>query len=107
VPHVRLNGLLRILFFAAAFSLFAAPLPAQDSPDEQEVKLPSGKSQRDAILKAEHEKTLRDIGQIQKLADELKTELEKNDYHVLSIALLKKTEEIEKLARQVRSRMKR
>lgn len=102
-----MTGLLRTLAVAAVLSLSAAPAAAQESTDQEDVKLPSGKSQRDEILKAEHEKTLRDIAQIQKLAGELKADLEKNDYHVLSVSSLKKTEEIEKLAHQVRSRMRR
>jgi len=41
-----------------------------------------------------------------KLADELKVALEKNDRYVLSIGTLKKTEEIERLARRIRDRLK-
>jgi hypothetical protein len=37
----------------------------------------------------------------------LKEELEKNDRHVLSLTSLKKTEEIEKLAKRIRSRLRR
>jgi hypothetical protein len=105
VNHRRIAGLLPLL--AAAFALFALPVAAQENSGQDDVKLPSGKSQREEILKAEHEKTLRDIDQIQKLAEQLKADLEKNDYHVLSVPSLKKTEEIEKLARQVRNRMRR
>jgi hypothetical protein len=41
------------------------------------------------------------------LSEELKIELEKNDRHVLSVSAVKKTEEIEKLAKKIRGRMKR
>jgi hypothetical protein len=93
---------------ALGCALAAAPIAAQDQEQtEQDIRLPSGKLQREEILKADHEKSLRDVDQIRKLADALKAELEKNDYHVLSISSLKKTGEIEKLARQVRKRMRR
>ena len=94
-------------FFALILALLIAiSLLAQDteSPDR---KLPSGKSQREEILKEEHEKSMREVDQLLNLAGDLKAELEKNDYHVLSISCIKKTEEIEKLARRIRSRIKR
>jgi hypothetical protein len=78
----------------------------RDDQRNEDVKLPSGKSQRDAILKDEHEKSLRDAARLVKLAGELETELKEKDYHVLSIPSLKKAEDIEKLARRIRDRMK-
>lgn len=59
------------------------------------------------MLKADHEKSIRDAAQLIELSEGLKQDLEKNDRHVLSIASLKKTEEIEKLAKRIRSRMRR
>ncbi len=70
------------------------------------MRLPNGKMQRDEILKADFQKSLEDARELSKLADELKTDLEKNDRYVLSIASLKKTEEIEKLAKRIRDRLK-
>jgi hypothetical protein len=78
----------------------------RDESREEDVKLPSGKSQREEILKAEHEQSLRDVAQLVKLSSELQTEIEKNDYRVLSVESLKKAEDIEKLARRIRNRMK-
>ena len=66
---------------------------------------PNRKPQPDEILKEDHEKDLKDAAQLIALAEQLKQELEKNDRHVLSIASLKKTEEIEKLAKRIRSRL--
>ena len=77
-------------------------------PDtNQDVKLPNGKSQRDEILKADHEKTVQDAAQLVKLAEELQDDLIKEDRHVLSLAMLKKTEDIEKLAKKIRTRLKK
>jgi hypothetical protein len=71
-----------------------------------DARLPNGKLQRDEILKAEFQKSLDDARELSRLADDLKLDLEKNDRYVLSIATLKKTEEIEKLAKRIHDRMK-
>ena len=75
--------------------------------DPLEVKLPNGKSQRDEILKADHARNIEESKHLAKLAQELSDELEKTDKFVLSVASLKKTEEIEKLAKRIRGRLKR
>jgi hypothetical protein len=82
----------------------------QASPPEVEaapVHLPNGKLQQDEILKDDHEKSIKDAAQLLDLAESLKQDLEKDDAHVLSISSLKKTEEIEKIARRIRTRLKR
>ena len=68
--------------------------------------MPNGKLQRDEILKAEHEANLKDAAELAALADQLKIDLEKNDRFVLSMATLKKTDDIEKLAKRIRSRLR-
>lgn len=73
---------------------------------EDEVILPSGKSQGDEILKAEHRQNLKDAAELAELAEQLKIDLEKNDRYVLSIATLKKTDDIEKLAKRIRARLR-
>jgi hypothetical protein len=77
----------------------------QEPPSTGDVRLPNGKSQQEEILKAEHEKSLKDASALIDLAEQLKADLEKNDRHVLSLATLKKTEEIEKLAKRIRTRL--
>ena len=74
--------------------------------DEEEVILPNGKSQRDEILKSEHQQNLKDAAELAELADQLKIDLEKNDRYVLSMATLKKTDDIEKLAKRIRTRLR-
>ena len=61
------------------------PSPASGDTHDNDVKLPSGKSQREEILKAEHQKSLRDVAELVRLSTELQAEIEKNDYHVLSL----------------------
>jgi hypothetical protein len=90
------------LFFA--FSI-TAQQPASQEP--LDTKLPSGKSQREEILKADHERSLKDVAALVKLSEELQIELEKNDRHVLSVTSLKTIEEIEKITKRIKSRLKR
>ena len=75
--------------------------------DASDVKLPNGKSQQEEILKADYQKTLQDASELVRLAEQLQDDLIKEDRHVLSLASLKKTEDIEKLARKIRTRLKK
>lgn len=100
----------RAFVFAGMLLLAALLAVGQRTPPQGEkepARLPDGRLQTEAILKEDHAKSLKDADEILKLAEELKVELEKNDRHVLSVASIKKTEEIEKLAKRIRSRMRR
>ncbi|HYL38919.1 MAG TPA: hypothetical protein VEV17_23590 [Bryobacteraceae bacterium] len=80
--------------------------PLEPEPSPGEARLPNGKLQRDEILKAEYQKSLEDARELSRLAEDLKLDLEKNDRNVLSLATLKKTEDIEKLAKRIHDRLK-
>jgi hypothetical protein len=98
---------------AAVWVLLAASMPAQIErvPDAAKTpaptRLPNGKLQQDEILREDHEKSVKDAAQLIELSESLKQDLEKDDTHVLSISSLKKTEEIEKIAKRIRTRLKR
>jgi hypothetical protein len=62
--------------------------------------------QRDEILKAEHQQNLKDAADMADLAEQLKIDLEKNDRFVVSMATIKKTDDIEKLAKRIRGRLR-
>lgn len=79
--------------------------PAAQNPED--VKLPNGKSQRDEILKADREKNLKDAAGLVELAQGLQQDIEKNDAFVFSLSTLKKTDDIEKLVKKIRGRMRR
>jgi len=99
----------RILLALALALVISAQPPPHPRPGEEkpeDMRLPNGKLQRDEILKADFQKSLDDARELSKLAEELKTDLEKNDRYVLSIATLKKTEDIEKLAKRIHDRLK-
>lgn len=80
------------------------PPPMQE---KSEVLLPSGKSQREEILKADFEKTLADASALAEQAAALREEIGKSRHHVLDLRTVKKVEEIEKLARRIKERLRR
>jgi len=98
------------LSFAAIALLAVEQRGPQNPPGapvaDDDLRLPNGKSQKDEILKAEHEQNVKDAAQLAELAQQLQQDLEKEDRFVLSMATLKKTEDIEKLARKIRTRLR-
>jgi hypothetical protein len=59
------------------------------------------------ILEANQKEIKKNVEKLYDLASELKAEVEKTDsVHVLSIAMLRKADEIEKLAKEIKSRAK-
>lgn len=104
-----------IAFFLVLSLASSAQNPAQQIPTErqlpptepsEDVRLPNGKLQREEILKADYQKTLEDTRTLAKLTDELKSDLEKSDYNVLSVGTLKKIDDIDRLAKRIRDRLR-
>lgn len=107
---MSLIRVLSFLVFSVALCVLVQaqfPSPPANPENNPDTRLPNGKSQKDEMLKADHAKNVEDAQELVKLAEELKADLEKNTQYVFSIASVKKTEEIEKVARRIRSRMKR
>ncbi len=75
-----------------------------DTTDE--ARLPDGKSQKDAIAKEDYNQSLRDADALVAAAETLRDEIKKAGSHVVSVSSVRKTEEIEKLARKIRGRLK-
>ncbi len=74
-------------------------------PKEDEANAP--KVDPKLILEANQKEIKKSVEKLYDLASELKAEVEKTDsVQVLSIAMLRKTDEIEKLAKEIRSRAK-
>lgn len=77
-----------------------SPRPVQKDEDTSEPKIDSK-----AILESNQKDIKKNIERLFQLASELKAEVEKTDsVKVLSLAMVKKAEEIEKLAKGIRSR---
>ena len=95
----------------AFLALWGAAAVGQQPPDrerdEQPKRLPDGTLQSEAILKAEYKRLLTEVSSIVDLCKEIETELEKNQHHVLSLGMIKKLDEIEKISKRMRSRIRR
>lgn len=100
-----------ILLCGAAFAqegrTATSPMPAGTATEEPEVKLPNGRSRNEAILREDHARNLKDAADLTALSQSLQADLEKEDRHVLSLQTLKKLDEIDKLTRRMRARMRR
>jgi len=76
-------------------------LPTPQKEDDENAPKPDSK----LMLEANQKEIKKSIERLYQLASELKTEIEKTDsVQVLSLPMIKKTEEIEKLAKAIRSR---
>ena len=104
------------VFFASSVPLavMGYNLRAQESQTKPPVRPPNKDRDEDpeepridskAMLEANQKDIKKNIERLFQLASELKAEVEKTDsVQVLSVAMLKKAEEIEKLAKGIRSR---
>lgn len=98
----------REAWLAVAGSAAAQQYPSyEDRNKEKPVRLPNGTLQSEAILKADYAQLLEDAGKLQSLGKEIEDELKKNDRYVLSLGLLKKLDEVEKVAKRMRGKYKR
>ena len=98
---------LRALILLLILAVPAATQSRREEREDEPAKLPNGKSQQEEILKADHVKSLEDADALMRLSAEIKADLEKNDRHILSLATLKKLDEVEKIAKRMRTRMKK
>jgi hypothetical protein len=71
------------------------------------ARMPNGEWQQDAILKAEYEQNVKDARDLTALAKSIELDLDKIDQNVLSLGLLKKLDDVEKITRRIRGRIKR
>jgi hypothetical protein len=95
--------------YLGPFLLTVCILLAQSSAtkEESDVKLPNGKSQRDEIIRVDYERNLKDAGDLAQLAQEIKDDLERGDRNLVSLKTLKKLDDVEKLTKDIRKRLRR
>lgn len=98
---------MRLLLLVAITAALAAQRVGREQREEGDIRLPSGKSQRQEIIKADHAKSKADAAELLELAQQLKEELDKSEYQVVDLRLMKKAEDIEKLAKRIKDRMRR
>jgi len=94
--------------FAIDSSIGAQARPKQNPPKpagQRDENTEEPKFDSKAVLEANQKDIKKSIERLYQLASELKAEVEKTDsVKVLSVPMLKKAEEIEKLAKGIRSR---
>ena len=109
------SGVRRAFLKLAPAALAARVLAAQThTPPEfpplpdgsKDARLPNGKLQRDEILKAQYEQNLKDARALVDISKAFELDLEKSDPFVLSLGLLRKLDDIEKLTKKIRGRMR-
>jgi hypothetical protein len=113
----------QLFLWIAFLSLFSLPCFAQDAGQRASPPTPHGEINppisdedeartritNDMAKKAAKERVAalkNDTDKLLKLSVELKSYVDKSDEHVLSLDVIKKAEEIEKLARSVKDKMK-
>jgi hypothetical protein len=91
--------------FSVSPQIPRAPNPSQAAPEEPERE----RMEKQMAKKANEERQAqlkRDTDRLFKLATELKTYVDKSNENTLSLDVVKKAEEIEKLAHSVKEKMK-
>ena len=116
MPGSRRRLLFTLLAALGAVGLRARSLSAQNRlpppPPHRDDEKPPGPADSAAtstktLLEQNQKSIKKDIEKLYQLVTQLKTEVEKTDSTaVLSVALVKKAEEIEKLAKQIKERAK-
>jgi pyruvate/2-oxoglutarate dehydrogenase complex dihydrolipoamide acyltransferase (E2) component len=81
---------------AAPVQTASNPAPAESQP------APVPPEQKSAQPKSSRDEAKTDAAQLSALADQLHDEMNKSNIHVLSLDILQKTEQIEKLARKIK-----
>ena len=112
MPNASRRGLFKTV---TALGLSSASLLPQSSPPKLEDRrapfpdvqdqVPNGKAQKEAIAQSEHEKALKDAEELASLSNELRDDIRKIGNFTVPVSALKKTHEIEKLARRLRGHL--
>lgn len=81
-------------------------IPPPISAEPEPTIPPLEQTLRRKMVKASYARLQKDTEQLVKLTSELKAEVDKANEDTLSLGVIKKAEEIEKLAEKIRNRMK-
>jgi hypothetical protein len=111
---VRWMAALSLLFLALALPMRSFPRTPMQSQTHDPLDIPEDPARRAAmekemIKKANQERQAqlrRDTERLFRLSSELKQYVDKSSENTLSLEVIKKAEEIEKLARSVKEKMK-
>jgi hypothetical protein len=95
-----------LMFSFSLHSAAQAPGQSQRTPAEIEWEAQQKKAAEKAANEKRQQDLKKDTDKLLQLATELKQYVDKTDEHTLSVDVIKKAEEIEKLAHSVKEKMK-
>ena len=108
----RLFGVLLAAGYSA-FAQFPQDLPGDSTAPErtdrdkpEDARLPNGKSRADAIAADEHKKAVEEADELVQAAQKLRDDIKNAGKFVVPVAAVRRTEEIEKLAKRIRGRLR-
>ena len=78
-----------------------------DVLERPDIKLPSGKSQREEIAREDYKHNVTDSARLAALSAEVRDEFAGSDSRVVSVKMLRKLDDIDKLTHGIRGRLKR
>jgi hypothetical protein len=113
-PLTKRRALLRLAPAAFAAGLLPAqsqvslppgiPGVPQEPPDDS--RLPNGKNRQEIIVKSDYDQNVKDARELIDVAKSFEEDLEKDDRYVVSLSSLKKLDEIDRLTKRIRGRLK-
>jgi hypothetical protein len=93
-----------LFLFICLLAPLAIPQEQEDPASPMREKMQ--RDQMKALNKERQASLKKDMDELYRLASELKESVDKTDENILSLQVVKKTERIEKLARDIRKKMK-
>ena len=84
----------------------AAPQFSRHERERDPMEIKQEKEQQKALNKERYDSLKKDTDQLLELSTELKKAVDAANENVLSVEVIRKTEEVEKLAKRVREKMK-
>ena len=106
LPPWRLPSLAEVPGAQLAPAAPQSHLPPLASPEDEKNSLEAQHRQERAANRERQEELKRDSDRLLQLAKELKAEVDKSSEDILSVNVIRKADEIEKLARSVKAKMK-
>ncbi len=102
--------IIRATIFAMICGTLLAASPATDNPQVETRQDPSQKEMQDRMAREANKKRQQDIrndtDKLFQLATELKAAVDKSNENLLSLEVVRKAEDVEKLAKKVKEKMK-
>jgi hypothetical protein len=81
-------------------------LPGLREDGGDDLHLSESKKRQNAMVKADYDQNIKDARELIDVAKAFEEDLERDDKYILSLNSLKKLDEIDKLAKRIRGRMK-